>query len=121
VASVDGDRTGRDVQGKSDVIRLQRRGDAPPEKARSFADAHGFRLWGYEKLLADPGSTRCARHAAQFARRADMPPRERASTSSPKNVRALLERRRSAVRACAEKQLTLAIGYNWRFQPRFGK
>ena len=43
------------VQGKSDAIRFVAGATRTPEKARGFADAHGFPLYDrYEKVLADP-------------------------------------------------------------------
>src|SRR3981189_2559583 len=43
------------VQGKSDAIRFVAGATRTPEKARGFAEAHGFLLHDrYEKVLADP-------------------------------------------------------------------
>ena len=70
------------VQGKSDAIRFVAGATRTAEKARGFADQHGFPLHeSYEKLLADP-----AIDAVVLATpgRSSPPPR-RASTSSPKS------------------------------------
>ena len=108
------------VQGKSDAIRFVAGATRTQEKARSFADAHGFPLYdGYEKLLADPAidavvlATPHSLHAGQVIAAAKA--RKHVFVEKPF---ALSSRdARAAVRACAENKVTLAIGYNWRFQP----
>jgi len=108
------------VQGKSDAIRFTAGATRTPEKARGFADKHGFPLHDrYEKVLADPAidavvlATPHGLHAGQTI----------AAAKAGKHVFvekpfALdLRDAEAAVRACAENRVTLAIGYNWRFQP----
>jgi len=108
------------VQGKSDAIRFTAGATRTPEKSRTFADAHGFPLHDrYEKVLADPAidavvlATPHSLHAGQII----------AAVAAGKHVfvekpfALSLRDAEAAVRACAEKKLTLAIGYNWRFQP----
>src|SRR5207245_9596950 len=108
------------VQGKSDAIRFVAGATRTPEKAQGFADKHGLPLHDrYEKLLADPAidavvlATPHSFHAEQII----------AAATAQKHVFAekpfalALRDARAAVRACAESKVTLAIGYNWRFQP----
>ena len=108
------------VQGRSDAIRFTAGATRTPEKSRGFADAHGFPLYDlYEKVLADPAidavvlATPHTLHAGQIV----------AAAKAGKHVFAekpfalALEDAKTAVRACAESKVTLAIGYNWRFQP----
>jgi predicted dehydrogenase len=108
------------VQGKSDAIRFTAGATRTPEKSRGFADAHGFPLHDrYEKVLADPAidavvlATPHSLHAGQIV----------AAAAAGKHVfvekpfALSLKDAEAAVRACAERKLTLAIGYNWRFQP----
>ncbi len=108
------------VQGRSDAIRFVAGATRTPEKAQGFADKHGFPLHDrYEKLLADPAidamvlATPHSFHAEQIIAAAGA--RKHVFVEKPF---ALASRdARAAVRACAENKLTLAIGYNWRFQP----
>ncbi len=108
------------VQGKSDAIRFVAGATRTPEKARGFAGKHGFPLCeSYEKLLDDPAidavvlATPHTLHAGQII----------AAAKSHKHVFAekpfalALRDAIAAVRACADNKVTLAIGYNWRFQP----
>jgi len=108
------------VQGKSDAIRFTAGATRTPEKSRGFADRHGFPLHDrYEKVLADPAidavvlATPHSLHAGQII----------AAAAAGKHVfvekpfALSLREAEAAVRACAENKLTLAIGYNWRFQP----
>ncbi|HMH16896.1 MAG TPA: Gfo/Idh/MocA family oxidoreductase [Burkholderiales bacterium] len=108
------------VQGQSDTIRFVAGATRIPEKARGFADAHDFPLYeSYEKLLTDPAidavvlATPHTLHAGQIV----------AAAKAHKHV--FVEKpfaldsqsAGAALRACAENRVTLAIGYNWRFQP----
>jgi predicted dehydrogenase len=108
------------VQGRSDVIRFVAGATRTPAKAAGFAATHGIRmLQSFEELLRDPGvdavvlATPHSMHCAQIL----------AAASAGKHVfveKPLgLERRSTeqAVAACAQHGVTLAVGYNWRFQP----
>src|SRR5258705_1032706 len=108
------------VQGKSASLRCTAGATRTPEKAGGFADKHGFPVHdGYEKLLADPAidavvlATPHSLHDGQIT----------AAAGAGKHVFAekpfalALRDAEAAVRACAENKVTLAIGYNWRFQP----
>jgi len=108
------------VQGKSDAIRFVAGATRTPEKAQGFADEHGFPLHGrYEKLLADPAidavvlATPHSFHAEQIIAAA----KAHKHVFTEKPLALALRDARAAVRACAEGKVTLAIGYNWRFQP----
>jgi predicted dehydrogenase len=108
------------VQGKSGAIRFVAGATRTPERSRAFADAHGFPLReSYEKLLADPAidavvlATPHSLHAGQIIAAA----RASKHVFAEKPFALSLRDARAAVRACAENELTLAIGYNWRFQP----
>ncbi len=108
------------VQGKSDVIRFTGGATRTPEKSRAFADAHGFPLHDrYEKVLADPAidavvlATPHSLHAEQIIAAAGA----RKHVFVEKPFALSLRDAGAAVRACSENGMTLAIGYNWRFQP----
>jgi len=108
------------VQGKSDAIRFTAGATRTPEKSRAFADAHGFPLHDrYEKVLADPAidavvlATPHSLHAGQIIAAAQA----RKHVFVEKPFALALGDARAAVHACAKNKLTLAIGYNWRFQP----
>jgi len=108
------------VQGRSEAIRFTAGATRTPEKAGAFADAHGFPLHeSYEKLLAAPAidavvlATPHTLHAAQIVAAA----KARKHVFAEKPFALSLPDAKAAVRACAENKVTLAIGYNWRFQP----
>ncbi len=108
------------VQGKSDAIHFTAGATRTPEKSRAFADAHGFPLYDrYEKVLADPAidaivlATPHGLHAGQIIAAA----KARKHVFAEKPFALSLPDAKAAVRACAENKVTLAIGYNWRFQP----
>ena len=108
------------VQGKSDVIRFAAGATRTPQKAADFCRAHGIRLVSnFDELLkegsidavvlATPHST----HAEQIAAAAEAG--KHVFVEKPLGLsRAECER---AVAVCAERKVTLAVGYNWRFQP----
>ena len=108
------------VQGRSDAIRFTAGATRTPEKSRGFADAHGFPLYDrYEKVLADPAidavvlATPHTLHAGQIVAAA----KARKHVFAEKPFALALRDAKTAVNACAESKVTLAIGYNWRFQP----
>lgn len=108
------------VQGKSDKIRFVAGVLRHPEKAQDFAALHGFPLYSnYDKVLADPEinaivlATPHGVHAEQIIAAAKAG--KHVFTEKPFTL--TTRSAQSAVRACAENRVTLAIGYNWRFQP----
>jgi predicted dehydrogenase len=108
------------VQGKSELIRFTTGATRTPAKAAAYAAESGIVLESsYEHVLADPAvdavvlATPHTQHAAQIV----------AAAKAGKHVfteKPLAFDRRSAasaIRACARADVTLAVGYNWRFQP----
>lgn len=112
------------VQGRSDAIRFVAGATRTPAKAADFCSQHDLRLVGsYEELLKDPGidalvlATPHSQHCEQIiaAARAG----KHAFTEKPLGVDA--QSSAEAVAACAQHQVTLGVGYNWRFQPALGE
>lgn len=108
------------VQGKSDKIRFVAAMTRTPDKAKTFADKHGLTMHArYETVLADTSvdaivlATPHTQHAEQIiaAARAG----KHAFTEKPFAL--TTQSAEAAVRICAENRVTLAVGYNWRFQP----
>jgi len=108
------------VQGKSDVIRFTAGATRTPSKASDFCARHGIRLAdSYEALLKEKSidavvlATPHSTHAEQIAAAARAG--KHVFVEKPLGLsRAECER---AVAVCAERDVTLAVGYNWRFQP----
>jgi predicted dehydrogenase len=108
------------VQGKSDAIRFVVGATRTVAKAEAYAREKGFPLYdSYQKVLADPSvdavvlATPHTQHAAQVAAAAKAG--KHVFTEKPLALTAASAR--AAVRACAKARVTLAVGYNWRFQP----
>jgi predicted dehydrogenase len=108
------------VQGKSDAIRFVAGATRTVAKAEAYAREQGFPLHdSYEKVLADPKidavvlATPHTQHAAQVAAAAKAG--KHVFTEKPLALTHVSAR--AAVRACAKARVTLAVGYNWRFQP----
>lgn len=108
------------VQGKSDKIRFAAGVLRHPEKAQDFAVKHGFPLHDdYNKVLADPKidaivlATPHSSHGEQIIAAAKAG--KHVFTEKPFTLTA--KSATEAVRLCAKAGLTLAVGYNWRFQP----
>jgi predicted dehydrogenase len=108
------------VQGRSGVIRfvagMQRNAGA----ARDYADRCGLVLYDdYPALLRDPRvdavvlATPHTAHAGQIVLAAAAGK----SVFTEKPFTLSQESARSAIAACAAGGVTLAVGYNWRFQP----
>jgi predicted dehydrogenase len=90
------------------------------EKAQDFARQHGFSLYDdYRKALADPKidavvlATPHTAHAGQIIAAAKAG--KHVFTEKPFTL--TTQSAIDAVRACAKSKVTLAVGYNWRFQP----
>ena len=108
------------VQGKSDKIRFVAGATRTISKARDYAAQQGFPLYDdYAKVLADPAidaivlATPHTQHAQQVIAAA----RAGKHVFTEKPFSLTLKEARAAVRACAEHRVTLAVGFNWRFQP----
>lgn len=108
------------VQGKSDKIRFTAGVLRHPDNARDFAARHGFPLYSdYNAVLANPDidaivlATPHTAHAAQIVAAA----KAGKHVFTEKPFALTTRSAQSALRACAEHKVTLAVGYNWRFQP----
>src|SRR5688572_7746882 len=108
------------VQGKSDAIRFVAGATRTVKKAEAYAREQGFPLHdSYKKVLADPKidavvlATPHTQHAAQVAAAA----KAGKHVFTEKPLALTHASARAAVRACAKAGVTLAVGYNWRFQP----
>ncbi len=108
------------VQGKSDLIRFAAGATRTPARAADFAARHGIPLQAsYAAVLADPSidavvlATPHSMHAEQIVAAA----RAGKHVFTEKPLGLTTAESAAAVRACAEHKVTLAVGYNWRFQP----
>jgi predicted dehydrogenase len=108
------------AQGKSDAIRFVAGTTRTPAKAIAFAAKHGIRMVDtYEQVLAAGDidavvlATPHSLHSEQII--------AAAKAGKPVFVEKPLGLTRQsaveAVQACADANVTLAVGYNWRFQP----
>lgn len=108
------------VQEKSDAIRFVAGVTRTVAKAEAYARQQGFPLHAsFEKVLADPDvdavvlATPHTRHAEQVIAAA----RAGKHVFTEKPLALTAKSAAAAVRACARAGVTLAVGYNWRFQP----
>jgi predicted dehydrogenase len=108
------------VQGKSEAVRFVAGTTRTPAKAAEFCREHGLRLLdSYEAALKDPQvdavvlATPHSQHCAQIVAAARA--RKHVFTEKPLGVD--LTESVEAVAACAAQNVTLGVGYNWRFQP----
>ena len=108
------------VQGKSDAIRFVAGATRTVARAEAYAREKGFPLYdSYEKALADPKvdavvlATPHTQHAQQVIAAA----RAGKHVFTEKPLALTRASAQAAVRACAKAGVTLAVGYNWRFQP----
>jgi predicted dehydrogenase len=110
----------RSVQGASSSIQFVAAATRSPDKSREFAQAHGLRmLAGFEDVLADAGidavvlATPHSQHTEQIVAAAQAG--KHVFSEKPLGLDAASAQR--AAQACAERGVTLGVGYNWRFQP----
>jgi len=108
------------VQGRSDVIRFVAGATRTPGRAEDFAARHGIAMRpSYEAVLADPEidavvlATPHTAHTEQIIAAA----RAGKHVFVEKPLGLSTADAAAAVAACAEHKVTLAVGYNWRFQP----
>jgi predicted dehydrogenase len=108
------------VQGRSDLIQFVAGATRTPGRAEEFSRRHGIPLRAsVEAVLADPSidavvlATPHSMHAEQIVAAARAG--KHVFTEKPLGLTA--EHSAAAVAACAEHKVTLAVGYNWRFQP----
>jgi predicted dehydrogenase len=110
----------RSVQGASPAIRFVAAATRTPEKSLDFAQMHGLRMFAsYEAVLGDPGidavvlATPHSMHTQQIVAAAHAG--KHVFSEKPLGLDAASAQR--AAQACAERGVTLGVGYNWRFQP----
>lgn len=110
----------RSVQGSSSAIRFVAGATRTPAKAQAFAQANGLRmLASYEEVLRDPDidavvlATPHSMHTEQIVAAAQAG--KHVFCEKPLGLDAQSAER--AARACAGAGVTLAVGYNWRYQP----
>ncbi len=108
------------VQGKSDVIQFVAGATRTPARAEEFSRKHGIPVRAsFEAVLADPAidavvlATPHSMHTDQIVAAA----RAGKHVFTEKPLGLTTELSAAAVNACAEHKVTLAVGYNWRFQP----
>ena len=108
------------IQGKSEKIRIVAGATRTVSKAADYAKKQGFPLHGsYQKLLADP-KIDAILVATPHTQRVEL---ITAAAQAGKHVFTekpmALNKREAAdcLKACADNKVTLAVGYNWRFQP----
>lgn len=110
----------RSVHGVSPAIQFVAAATRTPDKSREFAQAHGLRMAAsYEDVLADPDvdavvlATPHSLHTEQIVAAAQAG--KHVFSEKPLGLDAASARR--AAQACADHGVTLAVGYNWRYQP----
>jgi predicted dehydrogenase len=108
------------VQGKSDLIRFVAGTTRTPAKALEFCNQQGIRMLdSYGQVLADPAinavvlATPHSMHSTHITAAA----KAGKHVFVEKPLGLSRESSQRAVAACAEHNVTLAVGYNWRFQP----
>jgi predicted dehydrogenase len=108
------------VQGKSDAIRFVTGATRTPARAEEFGRRHGISVQAsFEGVLGDSSidavvlATPHSMHTEQIVAAARAG--KHVFTEKPLGLTAAQSE--AAVRACAEHKVTLAVGYNWRFQP----
>ena len=108
------------VQAKSELIQFVAGATRTPARAEEFSRRHGIALAAsFEAVLADPSidavvlATPHTIHATQIVAAA----RAGKHVFTEKPLGLTTETSAAAVRTCAEQKVTLAVGYNWRFQP----
>src|SRR5215510_8026690 len=108
------------VQGKSDAIRFVAGATRTPARAEEFSRKHGIPIQAsYEAVLADPSidaivlATPHSMHNEQIVAAA----RAGKHVFTEKPLGLTTADSAAAVEACAKHKVTLAVGYNWRFQP----
>ena len=108
------------VHGKSDAIRFVAGATRTVAKAEGYARDKGLVLHdSYEKALADPkvDAVVLATPHTQHARQIVSAARAGKHVFTEKPLALTLKSARAAVAACRKAGVTLAVGYNWRFQP----
>jgi predicted dehydrogenase len=108
------------VHGTSNAIRFVAGATRTVEKAAAYAREKGFPLHdSYEKVLADPkvDAVVLATPHTQHARQVVAAAKSGKHVFTEKPLALTHASARAATQACARAGVTLAVGYNWRFQP----
>jgi predicted dehydrogenase len=108
------------VQGVSELIQFVAGATRTPARAEEFGRRHGIPVQAsFEGVLADKSidavvlATPHSMHSEQIVAAARAG--KHVFTEKPLGLTA--EHSATAVQTCAEHEVTLAVGYNWRFQP----
>jgi predicted dehydrogenase len=111
------------VQRTSERIRFVAGATRTPEKARAWCEQHGIRLLdSYASVLGQRDvdavvlATPHSQHCEQIIAAAEAG--KHVFVEKPLGLDA--RQARAAVQACADHNVSLAVGYNWRFQPALG-
>jgi len=108
------------IQGQSDKIRIVAGATRTVAKAADYAKRQGFPLYdAYEKVLADPSIDAIVLATPHTQRVALITAAAAAGKHvfTEKPLSLTLRDAQSCVKTCADHNVTLAVGYNWRFQP----
>jgi len=107
-------------QGRSDLIRFVAGATRTPDMVGQFAASQGIAMHeSYARVLQDPAvdavvlATPHSMHVDEIVAAARAG--KHVFTEKPLGLDAAASQ--AAVRACCEHGVTLAVGYNWRFQP----
>ena len=108
------------IQGRSDKIRIVAGATRTVAKAADYAKQQGFPLYdSYQKVLAEP-SIDALVLATPHTQRVELivaAAKAGKHVFTEKPLTLTVQDAKSCVQACAEHKVTLAVGYNWRFQP----
>ena len=108
------------IQGTSGKIRIVAGATRTVAKAADYAKKQGFPLHdSYEKVLADP-SIDAIVLATPHTQRVELivaAAQAGKHVFTEKPLTLTLQDAQTCVKACADHKVTLAVGYNWRFQP----
>jgi predicted dehydrogenase len=108
------------IQGKSDKIRIVAGYARTPDKVRDYARQQGFAVYdSLDKVLGDPAIQAVIVATPHTLRTEPIIAAARAGKHvfTEKPLALTKEEADHCVRICAENNVTLAVGYNWRFQP----
>lgn len=108
------------IQGKSGKIRIVAGATRTVAKAADYAKKQDFPLYdSYEKVLADPTIDAIVL-ATPHTQRVELivaAAKAGKHVFTEKPLALTLRDAQTCIQACADHKVTLAVGYNWRFQP----
>ena len=108
------------IQGKSGKIRIVAGATRTVAKAADYAKKQGFPLYdSYEKVLSDPkiDAIVLATPHTQRVELITAAAKAGKHVFTEKPLALTVQDAQTCLQACAEHKVTLAVGYNWRFQP----